>query len=204
MSVDGILIAAVVALAVTLAASVVVPALRVRIVSPPLDLVLDSLTTVVSLFVAMLAWVRFRQCRAPIAMFQAAAFLVLAISNGLTVVLVTAGIDGQAGFSSAAPGQAPLYDFTFAHLFAASLLVLGGVASLRRRHVARAPAVILGSGLAMLLMIALIQIGADRLPSLGEAAVATLPVPRLLGAAIQLLGAALFLWAAGLSRRLSP
>jgi signal transduction histidine kinase len=179
------------------------PLLRVRIVAPSLDLVLDSLTTVVSLFVAVLAWVRFRQFGAPIAMFQAAAFLVLAISNGLTVVLVTAGIDGDAGFSSAAPGQAALYDFTFAHVFAASLLVLGGVASLRRRDVARAPAIVLGSGVAMLLMLILIQVGADRLPSLGEDAVASLPVPRPLGAAIQLLGAALFLWAAGLSRRLS-
>jgi signal transduction histidine kinase len=203
MSLDGVLIAAVVALAVSLALSVVVPAIRVRLIAPPMDLVLDTLTTVVSLFVAMLAWVRFRQAGEPIALFQAAAFTVLTVSNSLTVVLVTAGMDGQAGFSYAAPGQAPLYDFTFARVFAASLLVLGGVASLRKRHVERAPAIVLASALAMLLMIALIQVGADRLPSLGSYDAGSLLSPTPIGAALQLLGAALFLIAAGLSRRLS-
>ena len=132
-----------------------------------LDLVLDTLATVVTLAVALLGWARFRERGEPMAVFRAAAFLVLAIANGLTVALVITGLDRQAGMALAAPGQAPLYVFTFARVFAAALLVLGGIASIRRRRVDHAPAIVLGSAVAMLIIIALAQAGADRLPSLG-------------------------------------
>jgi len=112
-----------------------------------------------------------------------------------------------------APGQAPLYVFTFARVFAAALLVLGGIASIRTRPVDHAPVIVLGSAAAMLLIFVLAQVGADRLPSLGFIGVlglpgttpdagSLIPTPMPLGAAMQVLGAALFLWAAGLSRRL--
>jgi signal transduction histidine kinase len=213
MPLDGGLITAVIVLAVSTGASVVVPALHVHVVAPSLDLVLDTLATVVTLAVALLGWVRFRERGEPMAVFQAAAFLVLAVANGLTVILVITGLDQQVGLALAAPGQAPLYAFTFARVFAAALLVLGGIASIRARRVEHAPDIVLGSAAAMLLIIALAQAGADRLPSLGSIGVlglqgvapgagSLLPTPVPLGAAIQVLGAALFLWAAGLSRRL--
>jgi signal transduction histidine kinase len=213
MSLDGALIAAVIALALGTAASVFVPGLRARVVAPSLDLVLDTVTTVVTVTVAVLAWVRFRQRGDPAAAFQAAAFLVLALANGLTVMLVTTGLDGQAGMALASPGQAPLYIFTIARLYAAALLVLGSLASLRMRRVDHAPAVVLGSAVALLIVIVLAQVGAERLPSLGSDRLAGLPAgtpgaapsmpsPMPLGAFAQVLAAALFLWAAGLSRRL--
>ena len=203
----------VIVLAIGMSGSVLVPALRVRLLAPPLDLVLDTLATVVTLAVAALGWVRFRQRGEPEAALQAAAFLVLAVANGLTVTLVVTGLDRQAGMALAAPGQAPLYDFTIARMFAAALLVLGGIGSLREWRVDHAAAIVLGSAIAALVMFVLVQAGADRLPSLGSLGVPglpagtadvapLLPTPMPFGATIQVLGAALFLWAAGLARRL--
>ena len=63
MSLDGVLIAVVIVLSVGTAASVVVPSLHVRVVAPSLDLVLDTLATVVTLAVALLGWARFREQR---------------------------------------------------------------------------------------------------------------------------------------------
>ncbi len=184
-----------------------------RFVAPSLDLVLDTITTAVTLSVAVLGWVRFRQRGEPIAPLLAAAFLVLAIANGLTVALVVTGLDRQVGMALAAPGQAPLYDYTIARLFAAALLVLGGIGSLRAWRIDHADVIVLGSALAAVVMFVLVQVGADRLPSLDAVGTPGLPIsaangasllPTLtpFGAAVQVLGAALFLWAAGLARRL--
>ena len=174
---------------------------------------LDTTATVVTLSVAVLAWMRFRQRGDPFQAFQAAAFLVLAIANLLSVVLVGTGLDVRAGMALASPTQAPLYVFTLSRMYAAGLLVLGSVASLRMMRVNHAPAIVLGSAVAMLLMIALVEVGADRLLTLGSVGIPALspgapgaapspPSPTPLGATAQVLAAALFLWAAGLSRRL--
>ncbi|HEY5434512.1 MAG TPA: sensor histidine kinase [Candidatus Limnocylindrales bacterium] len=214
ISVDGALIAAVIALALGTAAGVVVPGLPASIVAPSLDTVLDTLTTFVTLGVAVLAWVRFRQRGDPVAAFQAAAFLVLAIANGLTVIVVTTGLDVQAGMALASPGQAPIYVFTIARILAAALLVLGSLASLREKLIEHGPAIVLGSAVAMVLAIALVEVSAEALPSLASfgipnvtpSAPGTAPFSSSLtplGAIAEIAGATLFLWAAGLSRRLN-
>ena len=61
ISPGGALVAVVIALALATAASVIAPDLRGRLFSPSLDLVLDTVTTVVTLAVAVLAWLRFRE-----------------------------------------------------------------------------------------------------------------------------------------------
>ena len=213
MSLDGVLIVVVAVLAVGVSGSVAIPVLRVRFLATPLDLVLSTLTTVVTLAVAALEWVSYRQRGERVAPLRAAAFLVLAIANGSAVTLMITGLDRQAGMTLAAPGQAPLYDFSVARVFAAALMVLGGIGSLRAWRLNHAGAIVVGSGLAVVIMFALVQVGADRLPSLGSldapglsgnpADVSSLlPRPMPLGAAVQILGAALFLWAAGAARRL--
>jgi signal transduction histidine kinase len=206
---DAVLIAVVAVLVAGTALSVIAPQGQMRFVSSSLDLVLDTLTSVVTLGVAALGWVRFRQLGDPMALLQAAAFLVLAVVNTLTLVLMTSGLDLLAGLALAHPGQAPLYVQTFARLLAAALLVLGGVASLRSWRAEKPLAVVSGTVGAMLVIVVLVEMEADRLPSLGSvpglagpAVVQALPMPTPLGAAIQVLAAGLFLWAAGLSRRL--
>ena len=201
-----------IALAVGTAAGIVVPGLRVRIVAPSFDVVLDTLTTFVTLAVAVFAWMRFRERGDPVAAFQAGAFSVLAIGNGLTLVAVTTGLDTAMGMALASPSQAPIYVFMTTRLFAAALLVLGCLASLRARPVDRAPVMMLGSGVAIVVAIALIEVGASRLPPLtsigapdmapGVPGAGGLPSSLApLGAVAEIVAAALFLWAADLSRR---
>ena len=119
---DVILIAVVAALALGGVASVLMIGPWVRVVAPLLDLVLDTVTTLVTLAVAALAWIRYRERGEPVALFQAAAFVVLAMSNGTRVVLEVTGLDAQTGSTLAAPGQGPLYVFTLTRLLAAGLL----------------------------------------------------------------------------------
>lgn len=192
-------------------ASVSVPGMPVRVVAPSLDLVLDTLATAVMIGVAALGWIRWRQRVEPVALFQSAAFLVLAIANGLMVALVVSGGDGQAGLGPADPSQAPLYLFTSARVVAAVLLVIGGLASWRSWRVSHAGSIVVGAAAGMLLLAALIEIDATGLPSLGSiggavspfAIASSMPAPTLPGAAVRVLAAGLFLWAAALSRRLS-
>lgn len=187
------------------------PVLRTGLVAPPLDLVLDTVTMLVTISVAALSWARFGQGHDLQALFQAAAFFVLAIGNGLTVALATTGLDHEAGMTLAAPGQAPLYDYTLAHLLAASLLVAGGVAALRGVRIRRPHAVVIGGAGALLVAIAVVHVAGDGLPALASGPTGSpiepgpeVPVlsATVLGAAAQVIGAALCLWAAGVSRRL--
>lgn len=206
---DGILVAAVAALTVGTAASFFVPGVQVRAVAPHLDLVLDTLTTVVTLGVAALGWARYRQRAEPVAAFQAAAFLVLAIANGLNLALVLLGLDAEAGMALVSPGQAPLYVATSARMIAAALLVLGGLASLRGRGLNRAGLIVLGAAATMSLLAIVFEAEGPWLPSLGavgpmaaSASAPSLPIPTPFGAAIQVVVAALFLAASGVTRRL--
>jgi signal transduction histidine kinase len=210
---DAILIAVVAALALGGAASVLMIGPWVRVVAPSLDLVLDTVTTLVTLAVAALGWIRYREREEPAALFQAAAFVVLALSNGTRVVLEVSGLDAQTGSTLAAPGQAPLYVFTLTRLLASGLLVVGSLEALRRRHPRRAVPVLAGAALATGLVLAFFAVPAGSLPALGSTAVAVEPagtasggVPgpslTLLGAIAAALVAGLYLWASALSRRL--
>jgi signal transduction histidine kinase len=210
---DAVVVGVVVALTMGGAASVAVPGLHVRVVAPGLDLVLDTVTTLVTMSVAGLSWVRYRERADAPALFQAAAFLVLAIANGLTLGLAASGLDVRAGMALSAAGQAPLYIFTAASLLAAGLLVAGSIDALRYRRPRWPLFTVIGSALLMLLVTVLVEARAGSLPALGlvvgatSAASAsvpagTLPAPTPLGATVQVVVAGLFLWASALSRRL--
>ena len=191
------------ALSVGLAVGLVAPALNVRFMAPGLDLVLDTLATLVALSVAVLALVRYRQQGAPVALFEASAFLVLAIANGLHVSLVVTGLDTSAGMGLSAPGQEMLYVFTGAQLLAASLLVRGGIASLGDRRPRLSWLIVVGPIMAIVVVIVAVMVEVAPLPPLAVAAgPGAVPQATVLGAALQVSVAGLFLWAAALSRRL--
>jgi len=201
--VDAALATVATVLALGMVASLVLPGLEVRIVAPGLDLVLETITTLVTVSVAALGWVRYRQGAGPMAMFQASAFLALAIANGFSVALVLAGLDAEAGMGLASPGQAPLYVFSMSGLLAAVLLIGGGLGALQDRHVPQPRTVLAASALATVGVIALLEASAASLPALGATSgTGLLPVSTPVGALAQVAVAALFLWAAGLSRRL--
>ncbi len=209
---DIVLVSVVAGLTLGGIASVLTLVSDARIYAPSLDLVSDTLATLVAMAIGALAWVRFREHAEPAALFQSAAFLVLAIVNGTAVVLATTGLDERVGWTLSAPGQTPLYVFTLARLLAAGLLVVGGVGALRGRHTRRGVRVLMASTIAMLGILALLVVPAGYLPALGAdptsipvglaGAGGAMPGPTLLGAIASVLVAGLLLWAAALSRRL--
>lgn len=204
---DHALATAAVLLSLAALPALAVTGLQIRVTSPSADLILDALTAVVSIAVAALSRVRYEERREPVALFQAAAFLVLSLANGLAVALVGLGLDARGGMSLAAPTQAPLYVYTLAHLLAGGLLVIGGVGSLRRNR-AHSPTLVLGAtALLTISLMGACEIAAPLLPPLVSlpplaSLPGSLPAPTSLGAAAQVVTAALFLWASGLSRRL--
>jgi signal transduction histidine kinase len=173
--------------------------------------VLETVTTVVALSVAALCWVRYRQRRETVALYQTAAFLVLGIANTTMVVLTVTGLDARVGVSLAEPGQAPLYVFTLSRLVVATLLVVGSLGGRRSRVTRHAGTVLVGSAAAGLFIVALLAVPDGTLPALGSIATgsaaanaggaAVLSLTPL-GIGLSLAGAALFAWAAALHREL--
>ena len=208
---DVVLVATGVALALAGAASVVLPVLDARIFSPSLDLVLDTVTTFVTASVAALAWIRYRQRDEPVALYQAAAFLVLGITNAMTVLLTVSGLDAHTGAALSAPGQAPIYVFMLARLAAAVLLVVGSRDALRSPRPRNAGRLLAGSAIATVAILLLLALPAGVLPALGvdpsgpadAAGNATgEPTLTLLGGLTCVASALLYVWAAALSRQL--
>lgn len=203
---DRALAITVVVLVVTLAAGLVA-GVEVRIVAPGLDLVLDTLTTIVALAVAALAWARFRDRRQRAALFQAAAFLVLALAYGIATGLALIGLDSTRAFSPSVT-EGSLYVATLARLGAAALLVIGGAASLRGGGVSHPVAILLAPAVGLLVVVALAPAWVpllpplvDAIPPLGAgASPADLPHSTPLAVLLLLAAAVLFLWAAALAR----
>ena len=188
-----------------------IPGFDARAVDPSLDQVLETVTMVVALSVAALCWIRYGQRHETVALYQTAAFLVLGIANSTMVVLAVTGLDDRVGITLSALGQAPLYVFLLARLLAAGLLVTGCLAGRRTpvtRHAAR---VLVGSCVAGLLVVALLALPDGALPALGSITTRAGSSSGLgadflsltpLGIALTLAGAAVFAWAAILSREL--
>jgi hypothetical protein len=90
-----------------------------------LDLVLDTFATVVALGVAVVAWVRYRETGAPVALFQASAFLVLAIASGASLLFIVGRLDvALSDFGLNMPREAQPQITAAGHLMAAVLLVV--------------------------------------------------------------------------------
>lgn len=205
---DIVLAATVVVLAGATIIMLAVPSLRARIVAPALDLVLDSVAFIVTITIAVLAWVRFRERHQPFALAQCAGFLALAIANA-RAILETIGPDIQSPLATDEPGQAQLYIFTVARMLAAAYLVFGGVATLRGRHPRHPYVFIGGSVLIMIGVIAWVLAPGSSLADLitevePQAGDPTHPAPSMtpIGVALQLLGALLFGAAALVSREM--
>jgi signal transduction histidine kinase len=195
---DVVLIATVLVLAGVTAAMLLFPSLRLRIVAPSLDLVLDSVAFVVTISIVALAWVRYRERREPFALFQCAAFLALAIANGRAII-ETIGPDVQSPLSTDEPGQAQLYVFTIARMLTAAFLVVGGVAALHGRR-PRYPYLLIGGSAALMIGVTIWVLANGSSLTLFIAQVEPVagdpshPAPLMtpIGITIQLLGALLF------------
>src|SRR5579862_5777363 len=96
-SVGGVLIAVALALALITGVSLFVPSVEIRFTSLALELVVDTVSAVVTIVVAMLSWARYREDGRPITLFQAAAFLVLGVGNTTRLLLVIASLEPFGG-----------------------------------------------------------------------------------------------------------
>ncbi len=193
---------------VALAASTIVvafmPAIHGHIVAPALDLVLDTVAVVISGSVAVLAWVRFRERREPIAAFQAAAFLPLTIAY-VAAISVTVARDAANGARPVVAGEQE-YVFALARVLTAVLLVAAGVPIVARAGIRRPFVLITAPAVLMVVTVWLLYgQGLPGLPALVTAGLndpAGLPTITPFGTALQLVVATLFLAAAWSMRRL--
>src|SRR5829696_4736048 len=209
---DAALVATSVLLAFITVVITLEPRLRIVAVAPRLDLVINTVATLAAIGVAGLAWTRYVEQGGLALVYQSAAFAVLAASGTLFIVAAVAGVDQRVGLALEAPTQAPVYIWTLARLLAGVLLVVGAVADLRDRTLSRhrARRVVLGS-LALFGLLVVIVLAANAwLPELiTREALGTVGGPSGIGAGVtglgallQLAGAALFVAAALIYRRL--
>lgn len=92
---------------------------NLAIAAPGWDLVLDAVTTVVVLAVALLAFARYRVRGDATSLFQCAALVVLTVANMSTIVPGLTGSDPVA-IRGTPSNQVPFFVVTFAQLLAAA------------------------------------------------------------------------------------
>ncbi len=204
---DYAAIALVAALVAATAALFAIPGTSGHFVAPGLDLVLDTVATVVTLTVAVLAWGRYREYREPLDHAASAAFLALAVVNGAAVAVAITGFPDPHE-SILHVGQDQAYVFAVGRIVAAAMLVFGGVASLRGRGPRYPGPMVVAPAMAVLLVITAIEMIGDRLPQLvtgpeglGEGTIGDVSTTPF-GAVVQLTGAALTMVAAAVWYRL--
>jgi signal transduction histidine kinase len=178
---------------------------QIRIVAPGLDVAFDTVTTLVTLAVAALAWQRYRDRGQRTALYETAAFLVLSASNLVLAAEALLGIDRVPAMGTAPLGQGSLYLTTAARLTAAVLLVIGEAPAIHGSGTRRPLIVAFGPAAALVAMALLGSAWVDALPPLvaipdGPTAPA-LPATTPANVVLQVAGAVLFFAAAALARR---
>jgi signal transduction histidine kinase len=97
-----------------------------------LDITINVAAIFVGAGVAILAWIRWRDAREPVALYESSAFVALTVINVLMIGIVIVGREAELGLAADHPGEAPVYLWTLTRGAAAVLLVLGAAQSLRR------------------------------------------------------------------------
>jgi signal transduction histidine kinase len=201
-AVDGLFAAAILgSLAVTLV--VLLPDMHGHGILATLDLVMDTVALVVSALLTAVAWARFRENQVLSAVYQASAFLALAVAYGIAV-LVTLQQAGNFG-GLVDPQNVQVMVFAVAHLAAAVLFVIGGVYTSRLSYGWSPRLILVAPGLGVLLA-AVVGMEFNPPPAALQiiefADPSGLPRTTLFGAGIQLVTASLFFLGAYASRRL--
>jgi signal transduction histidine kinase len=111
---------------------VLIPGVHGHVVMPTVDLVLDTIALLVSVMLTLLAWARFRERRAMVAVYHAAAFLALSMAYGIALIVSlqhSASIGGLAE-----PENSQDLVFAVASMAAAILFVIAGAFTGRRTY----------------------------------------------------------------------
>jgi signal transduction histidine kinase len=177
-----------------------------------LDIAINTVAALAGAGAAGLAWIRYSEFNERPAALEASAFVVLLATRGILVLIAVFGLAGPLGLSLESPRQWPIYAWSLAHALTAILLILAALQVLRPGE-DRPARVWLVVGLPSVLVIACIAllplIEASLPVMLDDQGIAALrgepeAQPGMTGAglAIQLVVTALYLWGAGLHRRL--
>jgi len=144
------------------------PSVPAATLNPSLDVAINSIATLVAVAVAGLGWVHYRVTGEGAPLLRASAFLALAAVSALTVAVTAGGIGLAFGLDLSAPGQLPILATVLGRAAASALLLLAGLAALRRWQAGEWP------GLLVLWLPAVAVVGLsalagavqDRLPAL--------------------------------------
>lgn len=163
---DGLVVlATIVLLAAATVVTLLLPGRSFAMVAPSADLVVNSVAMTIAGGVAALAWIRFRESRQTHELFQASAFLALAVGGLITLALSVTGLGDRYGLSLESPGQAPFYLWDLQRLTAGLLFVGGGWVGQRDDRPIRRPfLVLLGPTGLLILLSGLILLFQDGLP----------------------------------------
>jgi signal transduction histidine kinase len=185
------------------------PTVVVRVFAPGLDLVFDTITTLVTLAVAGLAWVRFRDQGQSAALFQAAAFSLLAVARAMAALLALWYFDFTTATSPLSFEADVLDVSTLACLTCGALLVAGGLISASGRGQGRPGVVVALPVVLLVAVVATTPVWVSLVPPLVDhpvrvtpgSAASLLPGPTVANVLLQGIGAALFGWAAAMYLR---
>jgi signal transduction histidine kinase len=100
-------------------------------INQPLDIVIDTVASLVAVAVAGLGWVHFQESRDAAPLLRAAAFLTLGALNAMLVLVMAAGLSPAFGLDVASPGQLPVLVTVVGRGTASAILVLVGLAGMR-------------------------------------------------------------------------
>ena len=198
--VDGLYVAAIL---ICVAATVVVllPGTDAHLILPTVDLVMDTVALVVCSMLTAVAWARFRESQVLTAVYQAAAFLALAVSYGIAVAITLEQSDTIGGMVD--PNNVQGLVFAVANIAAALLFVIAGTFVTRRTYGWSPHWILVAPGLSVFLAAFLgttFSPPPDALQIVVYADPSGLPTTTLFGAAVQLLTASLFFVGAYVSR----
>ncbi|MEP6638759.1 MAG: sensor histidine kinase [Chloroflexota bacterium] len=122
-----------------------------------LDITINVAAVLVGAAVAILAWIRWRDTGAPVALYESSAFVALTVINAVMVGIVILGREASFGLAADHPGAAPVYLWTITRAAAAVLLVIGAARSLRN-EAPPLPATFLVVGPAVILVLSAIML----------------------------------------------
>ena len=160
---DAAVVAAILVLATYLLVDYLLADEAGHLVSPALDLILDTVSVVVMFVAATLAWVRYRWRGEPIALYEASAFMVITIA-AISAVVLTMVAGGHPDVDLTVPAQRQQEVFAGARFIAGAVLIIGGWRALAGLRAGPVPAVLLvPSGLTIAVVAAAVVVG-DSLP----------------------------------------
>ncbi|MBA2263344.1 MAG: sensor histidine kinase [Chloroflexi bacterium] len=158
----------VLALGLTMVTAIVAasPVVAAAIVNNRFDITIVTAALLVSTAVAALGWARGRVINDAAALLRSSAFAVLAMLNGLTLLVALTGADVALGATLDSPGQLPLFAGIVGRGMAVVLLVVAGWLTLSRGTPGIRPMLVLAPAAVVLMVLTVAAAAPQSIPQL--------------------------------------